>query len=238
MPEEALGGRSGYTSLFLSCVSALQREPIVQRSPRGKKVIDLLIYIEQNCQNQVTDIAVFLVAKLHQCITAGKKHRLPSASHGCIWRAFHELRNNGEVRESWNTFMSMAIIPKRLQKETQFALQLIMDRILKKMLENKANAIESHKTVAVTPLTMQERSAIRYMAGYVAVKLLKRYKKPSTNLELQRKHNLFVRVLKGMRATHQPDAVETLSDYTRLWMELIDRGGLYHISDDVSGKFA
>ena len=94
--------------------------------------------------------------------------------------------------------------------------------------------MQHQETSPITPLTMLERSAIRYMAGYVAIKLLKRYGKPSTHPKVQRKHELFVRVLKGMRATHQPDAVETLSDYTRLWMELIDCGGLYHISDEVS----
>ena len=36
-----------------------------------------------------------------------------------------------------------------------------------------------------------------------------------------------------MTAVNQPPGVETLDDYTRLWSELIDRGGLYHINDDV-----
>ena len=36
-----------------------------------------------------------------------------------------------------------------------------------------------------------------------------------------------------MSATGQTIAVESLSDYTRLWSELIDRGGLYHINDEV-----
>ena len=234
VPEEGIGGRSGCTALFFSCVSALQKEPIMQRSPKGKKVIELLIYIEQSFQDHVTDIAVFLVTKLNGCIANGKKHRFPSASHGCVWSAFHVLRNSTEIKERWCTFMRMAKIPEPLQIECQFALQLVMDRILKKMLTNKVNVLEHPEAVAMTQLTMQERSAIRYMAGYVAIKLLKRYSKPSAHPQLQRKHSLFVRVLKGMRATHQPDAVTTLSDYTCLWMELIDLGGLYHISDEAS----
>lgn len=54
------------------------------------------------------------------------------------------------------------------------ALQLLMDRVLKKMLQNKANATKPTRGVGdVAPLTVREKSAIRYMAGYVAVKLLK-----------------------------------------------------------------
>ena len=29
------------------------------------------------------------------------------------------------------------------------------------------------------------------------------------------------------------DCVNSVEDYTRLWIEQIDRGGLYHIGDDV-----
>ena len=68
--EAALGGTSGCTTLFLSCVSALKREPIIQHSPRGKRVHELLCYIEKICEEVcVTEIAVSLVTKLHTCIT-------------------------------------------------------------------------------------------------------------------------------------------------------------------------
>ena len=79
---------------------------------------------------------------------------------------------------------------------------------------------------------MRERNAIRYMAEYVAVKLLKRYKKPSTHPQVDFKWKLFVRVLKKMSAAGQP---ETL-DSTRLHTSVVgvDRPrGLYHISDEV-----
>ena len=102
----------------------------MKQSPRGKKVIPLLIYIEQQDQDHVTDFAVFLVAKLNVCICSGKKYRFPSASHGCIWSAFHELRNSAEVKDRWMKVMSVAKIPMFLQKESQFALQMLMDRIM------------------------------------------------------------------------------------------------------------
>ena len=86
---------------------------------------------------------------------------------------------------------------------------------------------------ALTPLTMQEKSAIRYMTGYVAIKLLKRYRKLSKHEQVQFKCQLFVCVLQGMSAADQPDSVQCLEDYTRLWSELIDRGGLYRINDEV-----
>ena len=52
--------------------------------------------------------------------------------------------------------------------------------------------------------------------------------------ELKIKHQFFVKILHQMQAADQPGDVDTLSDYTRLWSELIDQGGLYHINDEVS----
>lgn len=87
------------------------------------------------------------------------------------------------------------------------------------------------------PLTTTESNGIRYMAGYVANKLLKKNRKQSKHQKVQLKRGLFVRVLKGMKADNQPGEPDTLFEYTKVWSELIDRSGLYHINDDVFELF-
>jgi hypothetical protein len=78
-----------------------------------------------------------------------------------------------------------------------------------------------------------ETNAIRYMAGYIAVKLLKKYKRKARDLRLQLKRHLFVSVLRRMKADNQPGQPDSPLEYTEQWTKLIDRGGLYHVSDDV-----
>ena len=85
----------------------------------------------------------------------------------------------------------------------------------------------------VTKLTPMESNAVRYMAGYVALKLLKQFKKSSQNPRIEEKRKLFVKVLQSMKAENQPGELESVLDYTTLWAELIGRGGLYHINDQV-----
>ena len=99
-----------------------------------------------------------------------------------------------------------------------------MDRVLKKMLKNKADAVELPNSSEVIPLIIREKSAIRYMAGYVAVKLW--YEKPSTHPQVNEKHKFFIWVLKGMNAADQRIRVESLSDYTCLWSEFTPACGL------------
>ena len=102
------------------------------------------------------------------------------------------------------------------------------------MLENKANSVRKViNSESNSALTNLEKSAVRYMAGYVAITLLKRYRKPSASPEVQLKHKLFIAVLGRMSADNQPESVDSLEDYSRLWSELIDHGGLYHINDQV-----
>ena len=103
------------------------------------------------------------------------------------------------------------------------------------MLENKANSVRKvMNSESNSALTNLKKSAVRYMAGYVAITLLKRYRKPSARPEVQLKHKLFIAVLGRMSADNQPESIDSLEDYSRLWSELIDHGGLYHINDQYS----
>lgn len=224
----------GYLQFFQSCVSNLKTEKIIQRSPRGKKTMDLLQYLEQPEHGQLVDISIYLIEKISSCITVSQ-HRMPSSAEGNMWSTFHQLRSSDEMQKMWSRFIARSIPPHVNVEESQLVLQLLLDRILKKLLENQAKATKKYESSDhVRPLTSLECNAVRYMAGYVSIKLLKKYQKPTKHEELKIKHQFFVKVLRQMQATDQPGDVDTLSDYTRLWSELIDRGGLYHISDEVS----
>ena len=64
------------------------------------------------------------------------------------------------------------------------------------------------------------------MSSYVAVSLLKKYRRPTKHPQFKVKWELFIHVLTGMKAVNQPGEPESVLDYTKLWSELIDRGGL------------
>ena len=60
-------------------------------------------------------------------------------------------------------------------EETSLGLQLILDRLLRNTIQNQAAQPGNVSTAAVArPLDKLEINAIRYMAGYIAVKLLKK----------------------------------------------------------------
>ena len=78
----------------------------------------------------------------------------------------------------------------------------------------------------VQPLKAEEEQALRYVAGYIPMKLKKKYAKQPDN----------VRALKYIECLHamneeEGDDVEFLQ-YTKLWVEQVNRGGLFQVNDD------
>ena len=233
--EEALGGM-GYTDCFLACVSSLKSEELIKRSPRGKKVSLLLEEIDRIEAERVTEMAILLISQASSCISSGNKHKLPSAAQVSVWSSFHQRRGSPKIKQVWGVFVS-SHIAESCRQESELTLQLLFDRLLKKLLHNKAAAKKQNtagtQDDSVRPLTAMESNAVRYMSGYVAVSLLKKYRKPTKQPQVKVKRALFVRVLSRMKAVDQPGEPDSVLDYTRLWSDLIDRGGLYHINDEV-----
>lgn len=79
------------------------------------------------------------------------------------------------------------------------------------------------------------------MSGYVAVKRFRQNPKSTKNKHLEIKRQFVCSVLKTMKADSEgqvcTDDVESLEDYTLVWSELIDNGGLYHVNDQASYTF-
>ena len=123
-------------------------------------------------------------------------YRLPSTSQGYVWRLFQGLRNSDEIAFVWNVFVTQSSI---VGDETQLLLQLLMDRFLKALIRNEGRRSSSVSNIAHS-LNDREQNAARYMAGYIAVSLLKRYQHPTKKEHLQKKHGCFTHVLSMVAA--------------------------------------
>ena len=127
---------------------------------------ELLHFLEDRGEDQMTEVAASLITKVHTCLTSGAKSKLPSAVQGTLWNNFHKLRNSDEVKRIWSSFVSSS---QACACECELTLQLLLDTMLKKMLENKASVVQrAVSSESAAELTLREKSVVRYMAGYVA----------------------------------------------------------------------
>lgn len=79
-------------------------------------------------------------------------------------------------------------------------------------------------------LTANELNVVRYVGGYVARSVLKKYERMRSEVASQ-----FVECLGAMAVEGEGGDVLV---YTRNWMEKVNRGGLYPLNDDAFSLFA
>ena len=108
--------------------------------------------------------------------------------------------------------------------------QLLVDCVFEAIVKNEFKAPEptAAKKRKAVPIR-DEQSIIRYAGGYVAQRLLSKYKTEDTE-----KAASFVECLSHMAI----DGNETsLMDYTKEWIEKINRGGLFEVKDNTFQLF-
>ena len=224
--DKSVLGEDSCSDFFLQCSSSLLSDELIQRSPRGKRVQDVLAFLQSLPKESIKTLAERLIEKLCWCLTVKKK--LPSAVEAAIWTNFHHVRQSGCLCEHWDGVVTRAV-PQKMEDDSHLCLQLLLDVLMKELISRKARP--SAACLATPTINHHEENAVRYMAGYVAVKLTRRYSRKTRNNELKLKWQLFVDVLNKLKAQNQPGNPDSLFEYTKEWSELIDRGGLYHIDD-------
>ena len=121
------------------------------------------------------------------CLIEAATHRLPSAAQASVWSSFHKLRCSRHIVEQWNSFVTSNIAPEE-SEASHLGIQMLMDRMMKLLIKSQVEeASERSSMTSCQPINEMESNAIRYMAGYVAVKLLKKYRKAAKHPRLQLK---------------------------------------------------
>ena len=172
------------------------------------KVIDKLETMKSDIA--LTNVCTYLISQLCTWDCCRRPMQTPINSQ----------RTRGHPSTIWGVWQTHNIQP---EAESHLCLQLIVDRLLKQLISNRVKAQRTTTTPKSYALNKREKNAVCCMAGYVAVSLLKRFKKWK-NKHVQLKRDLFVPVLRSMRAEQQPSSLSSIEEYTQVWSDLIDRG--------------
>ena len=212
-------------------MESLKDEAVVVQSPTAPQLKEVLEFLERFNDNPDFELlAVELFTLLERCFLPDQ---LKSITKGHMWSAFHQLRLSEQPKDAWRRFMAHSLLPAQHADQ---CLQLIIDRLFKRVITTKTKRL--HKTSHTPPddpkLSEHEDNVVYYMSGFVAFKLMRKYRKSSTDPELQTKWRYFVSVLEKMKAEEQVPCDDTVEDYCRAWTEHIDRGGLYYIEPKIS----
>ena len=218
-----------YLAIFNEVLKGMQKDVVLNRTSKGAFILELFKHLQASSTSSIL-IATQICSQLEtQCLS---KQHVSCKGADNVMKHFHKLRFSEELKKSWVAYVQRMDVPQHLQQYTSQSLQLILDRMLKVLILRCSTVAQSQCSSVPGDASLSEReeNVIRYMSGYVAVKLLKRFKRKSLKKE---KWVYFVRVLEGMRAENQPECGDTIEEYSEAWAEHIDRRGLYHVKSEV-----
>lgn len=218
---------------FLEVFGQLKEDPVID-SDVGPAVLELLKCIKENCDDPSTrQLISSLCIRAQSCVNKASGCKLTSSIGARVWPALHQLRLNADIQRQWKHHLSTICSDADLIKYSIHALQILLDRLVKLLISKRKGSLNPATAPApsTNQITLREENAVHYMAGYVTTKLIKRYQKKSANKATQKKNRMFVSVLKEM-VISRIDV--DIGDYDAVeWTELIDRGGLTHVNNEV-----
>ena len=78
-------------------MATIRSKPIIQRSPRGKGVGDLLCFLEEMGKDKFDDISLLLITEVYTRLAPSEN---PFAVQRTLWHDFHTLRNSESVKKN------------------------------------------------------------------------------------------------------------------------------------------
>ena len=156
-----------------------------------------------------------------------------SSSRETMWEAFHRFRISPVLRNNWNSMVNRLGVESPVRGSLlllQFIVKIMLHHFIVKA-GHEASTLRPKAETATHRVELRdtECQVIRYISGYVPYVLIKRYSRQKNNMAAQ----TYVDTLTTWRyKTSNPEVTNFLS-YMRHWVDMVNRGGLFLVSDEV-----
>lgn len=165
----------------------------------------------------------WLTVKLNACFDEPPRSWRARAEK--MWKQFHQLRVSDTFEAEWDGLFHAALGMKALPTVYQY----VSRQLMKALLEKQYATCQAMDETVPSPLTWQEENALRYVGGYVCRKVWKKISESSES-SLPCKEEMLQVIIDLCGDEDGPRGTET-------WTNEVDRGGLWHISDEAYSVF-
>lgn len=212
-------------------MESLLEENNIQATKRGQKAAALgRLVIENKSQTSCVDFSILVCSRIEH-ILKFQKAKKPSVAITTVWKSFHKLRFSSEVHHSWQNLLACLDATPLLVSEENVLCQMLLDRLMKVYISKQRSQLQEDSPSQPTiTLNFREKNVVRYIAGYIIRKLKDRYKITTKDANAQQKHERYIRILTRMQTNDQIEY--SYEDETCEWTELLDRGGLLHVTSE------
>ena len=151
-----------------------------------------------------------------------------AALRGKLWRSFHSLRIS-QLPAIWKDLFSKFgwdDVPDAMLE--QYTNQRLLDGLMVEYFERCTKSEGRSKRSPALAMTSNEENIIRYACGYVPYKLFHQFKKQTTQKAAE-----CAECLANMAYQGEGD----LPTYAVKWIEQVNRGGLFQVTDATFALF-
>ncbi|SMN01852.1 hypothetical protein SPONN_125 [uncultured Candidatus Thioglobus sp.] len=151
-----------------------------------------------------------------------KRIRSPTTKRTRAWTAFHQERQKN-LPKLWHAFCE----PLKVEENSLFTQSINQELFQQKLIEYLSEPGKRSKPSGIeqeVQLSSNELNAMRYACGYVPHSLLKKFEKQKGSKARQ-----FVNCLGSMAVAGEES---DLISYTKVWIERVNRGGLFPLNDE------
>ena len=176
----------------------------------------------------LSEICKDIVGTVWKAVSAGNDSKSQSSKFEKMCSAFHSISISGDTQEK------VKLLTQRIEVRLfsgSFFVQYFITEIYRCLIGKKSDLLVTQQSVtAIKPverLGETEEQAVRYVAGYVCFRLQQTFKRQNTIVGAS--------CSKLIASWHliPDDSSKTFLSFTRKWMEKVNRGGLFQITDDV-----
>ena len=212
-----VGNYSVSQSTLLKVFSKLRTEELVTKSSKGAMISSLTdAFLSHINSAEVVSFCDNIVIQLQSCLQVNRKGKVSLTK---LWRNFHLLRLSATTQNQWQSCVRIFGMSKDILTISETTLQLVLKRTMESVVQQITESKLPHSRPQVpTDLSIRELNVIRYIAGYVVLKMKKSI-------------HFTPGFLMMLWFVHDYNAVGSVDDYSRTWVEQVDRGGLYHVND-------
>ena len=187
------------------------------------KAMSSYVLSEKN-RKEVVAFSSTLHNKLATCLN--KRYKRSGYQREKMLSKYHQLRISGEYIALWNMFTAKATG----SPASPIYYQHVGNNLFKILIDSYYSMHPSgDDNVEIPPITYTEENVLRYVAGNVC-------RSTRNKINRNKNHPQRSKLLIAIQDL-EVDRESTSSDATSAWMNEIDRGGLFHVSDDTYKLF-
>ena len=213
------------TNLVKTAICSIITEPdCSERSKEAKEQARIFLRATESMQpfeDFCSNLTKMVEKNFFTCVSTGGACRSKGVQREKLWSSFHQLRTT-KLADLWQCFLSQPNVPNLSPLVYQLVNQHLYEKQMKAFFSTE-KTVSDPVSCEYPEITVDEENILRYAAGYVPYKLLKKYECQSSLIA-----QYYVECLGNMAVNGEESS---LTDYTSKWISMCNRGGLFEIND-------